>query len=271
MVNYNAIIFSGHTERDNIICQHENVPKKAFVKLGDKIFLERIVEETLKCDKIGDIYISGMSKDEWDTNLPVTFNEDSGSMFQKSKNIYEKYILKKKDHSDIAILITSDAPLVTGEMISKIIEQCEDLSNGVIDGIFYYFIVQRENMESKFPNSRRTYAQFKDNFHVCGADISVVNIKKMLPYEKLMNDLTEKRKNVLAQLIVLNPFLVIKFLLKRLTLDKFMRSINKRIFKVKRGVHAILSENAEIAMDVDKLHQLEEVRRYYDENKAIYG
>jgi len=136
--------------------------------------------------------------------------------------------------------------------------------------MFYYSIVQREQMESKFPNSNRSFVEFKDNFEVCGGDISIINIRMILQHEKLMTKLIEKRKNALAQLLVLNPILVVRFLLKRLTLDKFMRSLSKNVFKAKEGVYAVITEDAEIAMDVDKTHQLEEVRRYYEENKELY-
>ena len=270
MEKYNAIILAGHTERDNVICEMEKLPKKWLVKLGEKIFLERIVKAILKCDKIGDIYISGMSEDEWKTDLPVIFNEDTSNMFRKVVNIYDKFITKKETYSEIVILLTSDIPLITPEILTRAIEKCEAVSGEGLDGVFYYSVVPREFMEAKFPNSNRTYAKFKNKFQVCGADISMFNVRKMLNYEKLMDDLTDKRKNVLSQLIVLNPFLVVRFLLRRLSLEKFMKSINRKVFKVKDGVHAVINEDAEIAMDVDKPHQLEEVRRYYNENKEIY-
>ena len=270
MVKYNAIIFAGSSEKDEVICNFEGVPKKAFVKLGDKTFLERIVKEVRKCDRIEDIYITGMAESEWSTDVPVTFNEDSGTVFTKGKNIYEKFLLKKEKPAETCVFLSSDIPLITADILTRFIEQCENLSNGEIDGMFYYVIVQKEKMESKFPNSNRSFVEFKDNFQVCGGDISIINIRKILPFEKLMNNLMEKRKNALAQLLVLNPLLVVRFLLKRLTLDKFMYSLGKRIFKAKEGVYAVHSEDAEVAMDVDKIHQLEEVRRYYEENKEIY-
>ncbi|MCG3257814.1 MAG: hypothetical protein KAU62_17035, partial [Candidatus Heimdallarchaeota archaeon] len=166
--------------------------------------------------------------------------------------------------------LTSDIPLITPEILTRAIEKCEAASGEGLDGVFYYSVIPREFMEAKFPNSNRTYAKFKNKFHVCGADVAIFNVRKMLNYEKLMDDLTDKRKNVLSQLIILNPFLVVRFLLRRLSLDKFMKSINRRVFKVIDGVHAVINEDPEIAMDVDRPQQLEEVRRYYNENKEIY-
>ncbi|TET81541.1 MAG: hypothetical protein E3J43_00555 [Candidatus Heimdallarchaeota archaeon] len=270
MEKYNAVILAGHTIRDNVICEMENVPKKGLVKLGEKTFLERIVNVILKCEKIGDIYITGMSEDEWKTDLPVIFNEDSSNIFRKVINIYDKFITKKETYSEIVVLLACDIPLITPEILTRLIEKCEAASGKGLDGVFYYSIVQREFMEAKFPNSNRTYAKFKNKFHVCGADISIFNVRKMQNHEKLIDDLSDNRKNVLSQLIILNPFLVVRFLLKRLSLYKFMKSINRKVFKVKDGVHAVINEDAEIAMDVDKPHQLEEVRRYYNENKEIY-
>ena len=270
MVKYNALIFAGYSEKDDVICNQEGVQRKAFVQLGDKTFLERIVKEVHKCDKIKDIYITGLAESEWNTDVPVIFNEDSGSVFTKGKNIYYKFLQDKGKRAETCVFLTSDIPLITAEILTRFIEKCETISEGEIDGMFYYSIVQREQMESKFPNSNRSFVEFKDNFEVCGGDISIINIRMILQHEKLMTKLIEKRKNALAQLLVLNPILVVRFLLKRLTLDKFMRSLSKNVFKAKEGVYAVITEDAEIAMDVDKTHQLEEVRRYYEENKELY-
>ncbi|MHA1200173.1 MAG: NTP transferase domain-containing protein [Candidatus Heimdallarchaeaceae archaeon] len=269
MEKYNAIIYAGRSERDDILCDLENVTKKGFIKLGDKTFLERIVNEFLKCEEIGDIYISGMNRSEWDTDLPVIFNEDTSGLFDKVVNIYKKYITKKKDYSEIAVVLASDTPLVTTEIISNHIKNCKKTSGGVLDGFFYYSFIKKESMEAKFPESNRTYATFKE-FQVCGGDLTVVNIEQMLDYKKVIDDLFEHRKSVFAQLLVLNPFAVIQFLLKRLSITKFVKSVNRRIFKVKKGVYAVLVDDAEIAMDADKPHQLEEIRRYYNENKNLY-
>ncbi len=269
MEKYNAIIYAGRSERDTILCDLENVKKKAFIKLGDKTFLERIVTECLKCKEIGDIYISGMNREEWKTDLPVIFNEDESGLFDKCINIYNKYILKKKNHSKIAILLTSDSPLITAKIISNQIENCKKVSDGILDGFFYYGFVRKEVMEAKFPESNRTYATFKE-FQVCGSDLTIIDIEKMLPHKKVIDDLFEHRKNVIAQLLVLNPFAVIQYLLKRLSITKFVKTVNRRIFKVKKGVYAVLSEDAETAMDADKPHQLTEIRKYYNENKKLY-
>ncbi len=269
MEKHNAIIFAGSSERDAVLCEQENVPKKGFIKLGDKIFLERIVNEFVKCEEVGDIYISGMAKEEWDTDLPVIFNEDLSSLFDKTINIYYKFIVKKKNYSNIIILFTSDGPLIKAEMISNQIRRCKEASGGELDGIFYYGFVKKETMEAKFPDSRRTYATFK-KLQVCGGDLTIANIEKMLNHKKVIDDLFEHRKNVMAQMLVLNPFLVIQFMLKRLPLAKFVKSVNRRIFKVEKGVYGVLGDDAELAMDADKPHQLEEIRRYYNENKDIY-
>ncbi len=269
MEKYNAIIFAGRTERDNVLCEMENVSNKGFIKLGDKIFLERIVEEFVKCEEIGDIYISGIAEEDWETNLPVTFSDDQSSLFKEVQNVNKKYITKKENFSEIVVLHSCDGPLVTAEIISRLIKRCKEASGGELDGFFYYSFIKNEVMERKFPNSKRTYAKFKE-FEVCGGDVIIINTRKMRDYQNIIDNLNEKRKSVLAQIIILNPFLIIQYLLKRLSIYKFMKSVNRRIFKVEKGVYAVLSDDAEIAMDVDKPHQLEEVRRYYNENKDIY-
>ena len=269
MEKYNSIIFAGETERDKVISEMEGVPKKPFLKLGNKIFIERVVEEIIKCEEIGDIYVSGMGEKDWKTDLPITLVDDQSTLFRKVLNIYENYIKKKKNYSEITVLYSCDGPLIKAEMISRHIQKCKEASGGELNGTFYYSIVRREVMENKFPNSKRSYATFKE-FEVCGGDLIIINMEKMKNHEKLMDDLVEKRKNVLAQLVILNPFMILRFLMKKLSVHKFMKSVNTRVFKIKEGIYAVLSDDPEIAMDVDKPHQLDEVRRFYSENKDLY-
>ena len=88
MIKMNAIIFAGHSDKDDLLCELENVPKKGFIKLGSKTIIERQVEEFLKCDFIEKIYLAGMTEEEWDTDYPVVFVEEEGTIFDKATNVF---------------------------------------------------------------------------------------------------------------------------------------------------------------------------------------
>jgi len=269
MIKMNAIILAGHSDKDDIICELENVPKKGFIKLGSKIFLERQVEEFLKCDFIEKIYIVGVTKEEWDTDYPVVFVEDEGTVFDKGVNVYKDCISKEEGHSEYIIALSADVPLIKSDMIQRFVDKCKEVSGGEIDGIFYYPIVKKETMLEKFPDVQRSWMKLVD-LEFCGGDILLVKPEKLLGYKKLIDDLVSQRKSVIGQLIVLNPILVLKYLLKRPSLERLLKFFNKKIFKIEKGIYAPLMFDAEIAMDVDKPEHLEGARRYYEENRNLY-
>ncbi|MHA1551919.1 MAG: hypothetical protein ACTSQC_08240 [Candidatus Heimdallarchaeaceae archaeon] len=269
MMKMNAIILAGHSGKDDLICELENVPKKGFIKLGTKMFIERQVEEFLKCDFVDKIYLAGMAEEEWETDHPVVFVEVEGTIFDKVNVVFKEYIAKEEGHPEFALLLSSDVPLVKSDMIRRFAEKCEEESGGEIDGIFYYPIVEKETMLQKFPDVIRSWIKLK-NLDFCGGDLLLIQPLKLLEHKKVIDDLGSQRKSFVGQLIVLDPILVLKFVFKRLSMERLLQFFNKKLLKTDRGMYAPLMLDAEIAMDVDKPEHLEVARKYYEENKNLY-
>ncbi len=269
MIKMNAIILAGYSDKDDLLCELENVPKKAFIKLGSKIFIERQVEEFLKCDFIEKIYLAGMSKEEWDTDYPVVFAEVEGTIFDKAANVFRNYISKEEGYSEFSLVLSSDVPLIKSDMVQRFAEKCREESGGEIDGIFYYPIVKKETMLEKFPDVQRSWLKFV-GIEFCGGDLLLVQPGKLLEHKKLIDDLGSQRKSTIGQLIVLDPILVLRYLFKRLSLERLLKFFNKKILKTEKGIFAPLMFDAEIAMDVDKPEHLEDARKYYEANRNLY-
>ncbi len=272
MIKMNAVIFAGYSNKDDIICDLENVPKKGLIKLGSKMFIERQVEEFLKCDFIEKVYLAGMTEDEWETDHPVVFVEEEGTIFDKAANVYKNHIIKDEGHSEFMLLLSSDVPLIKSDMMLRFVEKCKEDSGGEMDGIFYYPIVNKEIMKEKFPDVERSWVKLM-NLNFCGGDLILIQTPKLLKYKKLIDDLGSQRKSFVGQLVVLDPILVIKFLFKRLTLERLLKFLNRKLLKLKKGEKGVLAPlifDAELAMDVDKPEHLEGVRKYYEENKDLY-
>ena len=269
MKKINAIILSGQTSRDDLICELVGVPKKAFIRFGSKTILQRQVEELLKCDFIDRIYLSGMTSEEWDTDLPVVFVDEQGTIFDKVSAVYKNYVIKEENYSEYAFILSSDVPFVKSDMIRRCAEKCAEDSGGEIDGIFYYSIVPKEIMLERFPNVQRGWMKFKD-LHFCGADLTLINPGRLMDYKKIIDDLGSQRKSVIGQLILLDPILVFLYLIKRLTVPRLLKFFNKKLFKVERGIYAPIIEDAELAMDIDKPEHYEAALKFYEENKELY-
>ncbi|MHA1201225.1 MAG: hypothetical protein ACTSQ4_01730 [Candidatus Heimdallarchaeaceae archaeon] len=269
MIKMNAIILAGRSDKDDILCELENVPKKGFIKLGSKMFIERQVEEFLKCDFIDKIYLAGMSKEEWDTDFPVVYAEVEGTIFDKAADVYRNYINKEEGHSEFALILSSDVPLIKSDMILRFAEKCKEVSGGKIEGIFYYPVVKKETMLEKFPDVQRSWLKFV-GLEFCGGDLLLIQPGKLLAHKKLIDDLGSQRKSVIGQLIVLDPILVLRYIFRRLSLERLLKFFNKKLLKTDKGIYAPLMFDGEIAMDVDKPEHLVDARKYYEANKNLY-
>ena len=269
MIKMNAIILAGYSDKDDLLCELENVPKKAFIKLGSKIFIERQVEAFLKCDFIDKIYLAGMREEEWDTDLPVVFTEVEGTVFDKAADVFRNYISKEEGHSEYTLVLSSDVPLIKSDMVQRFAEKCKEESGGKIEGIFYYPIVKKKTMLEKFPDVQRSWLKFV-GIEFCGGDILLIQPGKLLEHKKLIDDLGSQRKSIIGQLIVLDPILVLRYIFKRLSLERLLKFFNKKLLKTEKGIYAPLLFDAEIAMDVDKPEHLIGARKYFEANRNLY-
>ena len=158
---FDLIILAGYSEKDSILCENEGVTKKSFLKLGDKTFIEHLVVNLQNLKGLRDIYLSGMSEDEWKTDYPVIFVENQGDIISKLRNHRIDYY-SDKEEPDYVIVVSSDAPLVTAPAVERFIERCKATTGGELTGLYYMSLVDQKDMVAKFPGSNRTYAKFRD-------------------------------------------------------------------------------------------------------------
>lgn len=152
-----------------------------------------------------------------------------------------------------ALLVSADIPAVTGAMLDWVVRNAEGLSPFDVA----YHVVLREVMERRFPTSRRTYTRLKD-VEVCGADANVVRIALVDTHTAVWERLLAARKNPVRQAAVLGWDVVLGLLLRRYTLDGAVQKVARRL---KLRAHAVPVPYAELAMDADKPHQMDLLRR----------
>lgn len=150
------------------------------------------------------------------------------------------------------LLISSDIPLVTAEMIDWNVRAA--LEKG---GEACYHILARETMERRFPNSRRTYFRLREG-QFCGADLHLINRSVFSGYNPVWRNIIEARKNALkmAQLVGVEA-------LVWLMSGRAPIALGERLIRERLGLngHLLIAPHAEIAMDVDKPHQVELVEQ----------
>ena len=160
-------------------------------------------------------------------------------------------VIRINPEAEFALLLSSDIPAITGEMIDWSVNTSLETQHDL-----YYSIVSQEIMEARYPGSRRSYVRLKD-MAVCGGDMNMLRTSIVTGRDDLWNRLIDARKNAFKQAALIGYDTLLLLLLRRLTVERMVNTVAKRLDIQGR---ALICPYAEIAMDVDKPHQFEILR-----------
>jgi hypothetical protein len=149
------------------------------------------------------------------------------------------------------LMVSSDIPAITSEMVDWEID-----TTLPTDVDLCYSVIKREVVETRYPNSRRTYVKLKD-IEVCGGDLNVLRTSVVSKNPEIWERLVATRKNPIKQAAIIGFDTLFLMMFRRLTLDE---AANKLTARLKMSGRAVICPYAEIAMDVDKPNQLEMMR-----------
>jgi hypothetical protein len=157
--------------------------------------------------------------------------------------------LNKKNQ--YVLVVSSDIPTIKAEMVDWLVDTCMETKDDL-----YYGVCPRDVMETRFPDSKRTYTHLKD-MDVCGADMNITHVRMATEHLDMWEQLIGTRKSPLRQAGIIGLGTLFALFTRRLTLEDAVRRVCDRI-----GVRgrAIVWSHAEPCMDVDKPSQLELLR-----------
>jgi len=230
----------------------EGVPKnKVFITVNGKPVLQWVLDALSASTKIDNIILVGQSEDHhFSSTKPLYYLPDTGSMVD---NIITGVTFSSQLNSTTThtLIASGDIPLVEPHMVDWVIGNAE---SDLVD--FTYHVIQEEVMEGRFPGSNRTFAPLK-GVRVCGGDLTVISHAVVMQNTAIWKRLTDARKSVVKQAAIFGPRLLFGLLFRQLELEQLASYLGKRL-----GLQAkaVISPYAEVAMDIDKPHQLALVR-----------
>jgi hypothetical protein len=128
------------------------------------------------------------------------------------------------------------------------------------DADFCYNIVEQSVMERAFPGSGRTFVPIGSQRYA-GGDLNMVRAAVLNTDQSKINEIIGGRKSFWKQVKAIGLDTLFLFLIRRLTIDRIERRVQKVLgFSGK----AVVCPYAEIAMDVDKRHHLDVVRGVFE-------
>ncbi|MBN2149418.1 MAG: nucleotidyltransferase family protein [Anaerolineales bacterium] len=228
---------------------------KALVDLNGKAMVQWVLDALSGSDHVERVVVIGLDLGEAEQAQitcakPLTFEPTHGGMLQNIVHGIEK-VTQINPASRPVLLVSGDIPGITPEIVSWVIDTALQSDDDI-----YYHLVRREVMEKRYPGSRRSYIKLKD-VEVCGGDMNVVQTKIISSNREIWERLVESRKNALKQAAILGFDTLFLLALRLITLQEAVERVSRRLKIRGRGV---LCPYAEVAMDVDKPHQLELMR-----------
>jgi len=181
---------------------------------------------------------------------PLTYLPNKISMIENILGGINK-VLEINPSATRVLMVSSDIPAITSEMVDWEID-----TTLPTDVDLCYSVIKREVVETRYPNTRRTYVKLKD-VEVCGGDLNVLRTSVVSKNPEIWERLVATRKNPIKQAAIIGFDTLFLLMFRRLTLDE---AVNKLTARLKMSGRAVICPYAEIAMDVDKPNQLEMMR-----------
>lgn len=224
---------------------------KALLDVAGKPMIQWVLDALSGSRLVERVVVIGLPPDSGlSCALPITYYESTGDIVSNTVNGI-RYTLQINPTADLVLSLSSDLPAITPQMVDWLIEAA-----GQSEHDFYYPVVTRQAMEGRFPTSNRTYLRLRDGDY-CGGDMMCLRTELIRHEDPLWERLADARKSPLRQAALLGFDTLLLIALHLVTLEQAANKISKRL-RI-RG-RALPSPYPEVAMDVDKPHQLEIVR-----------
>ncbi len=247
-----AIVFAGGIPQpDEPLYSYSKGEPKALIDLAGKPMIQWVLDALSEARLIDRVLVIGLTeKAKLTCAKPLHFLPSEGKLLDNVQAGAAK-VLELNPKAKYLLLVSSDTPAITGEMMDWIVKTCMESKDDL-----YYNVIRREVMENRFPMSRRTYTRLKD-MEVCGGDTNIVRAAIVNENSEFWARILDARKSPVEQATLLGPDVLFRLLFRQLTADDVIQKVAAKLGL--RG-RALVCPYPEVGMDVDKPHQLEMLR-----------
>jgi len=248
-----VILAGGRPQPGDPLYAYTGGQAKALLKVGRHTMLERVADALQRAPSVQAVVVVGL--DEVETAgltfaRPVHFLPDQGGMVANARAGIH-WLHAQRPAATEVLLSTADIPLLSTSVVEWLVNACRPF-----DCLAYYTVVRRETMEIRFPGSRRTFVRLRE-MQIAGGDLHIVQTRILATDDELWEALTNARKHAWKLARLVGPGMLLRLVARRLTVDAIERAAG-RIFDA--PIRLVISPHPELAMDVDRPHQLEIMR-----------
>lgn len=246
-----VVTAGGIPQPDELLYPYTLGKPKAMLDICGKPMVQWVLDALSDAKRVDRVVLIGLTEESGVTcTKPLVFIPNQPTMIENIL-VGIKKVLETNPSETQVLIVSSDIPAITSEMVDWEVE-----TTSQYDVDLCYNVTTRETVEARYPGSRRTYLKLKD-VEACGADMNVIHTSVVSMNMDIWEKLTESRKNPIKQASMLGFDTLLLVLLHRITLEDAVKKFTSRLHITGR---AIISPYAEMAMDIDKPHQLEMMR-----------
>ena len=243
-----AIILAGGNVNQEFQKKY-GVSNRSLLVIHDKFMIEYVIEALKEVSSIKRIVVAGPVK-ELKSRIGKFVEEvvPSGSdPFESTLQGLEYLNPEKK-----VLVISSDIPLIKGEMIDDFFLRC---SKQPAD--FYYPIVRKEVYQKKFGQSKRTFGNLTEG-SFGGGNMLLID-PTIVQKKEFISQIIKNRKSPITIARILGLSIIIKYIFKKLSI----KDIEERASKIlgMKGL-AIITPYPEIKFDVDSPEHVEIAKKF---------
>ncbi len=245
-----AIVLAGGVPNpDSSLFPYTKGKPKALLEIGNKPMIQWVLDALDQAETIDGIVVVGCDdrQAEIHSKKIITFKPASEDIILNFQNGADAVLEHKPDAKSVAV-VSSDIPMLTSEGVNWIVNKSLTTNEDI-----YYYVVEQSQMEKRFPDSARSYVKLQD-MNVCGGDLSIINLDLYKSRKDFWRKIFEARKSYLNQAALIGFDILILLLLRRVTFNDLVRKVTHRLDITGQG---LVCPFPEVAMDIDKPHQLE--------------
>lgn len=247
---FDALVLAGSGNANDPLAEYAGVQNKAFIPIKGRPLITYILDTLAATPAVSTVIVVGPAE-ELETLRQEGYNfliaNEGGSILNNVANAIEH-----AEPNRLCLVITGDIPLLSRAALEEFLNLCAPY-----DGDLYYPVLSEETCLKSYPDTKRTYVALKEG-PVTGGNIGLINPAWFMKKKDSLELFISYRKKPLKLLRILPLSLALKYFLKKLSLADLEKQLS-RLLEMK--AHAIPCQCAEIGLDVDKISDLEQVKK----------
>lgn len=214
-----------------------DVTNKALVALKGQPMLAYVLKALSEAKLVSGVVVVGGPELD-DCTRGIRRIDDTGDFFGNIK----AGIVASETQGNV-LIVTSDIPLLKGEMVDDFIQNAVKEKADLC-----YPIIPKEANEARFPGMKRTYVKLTDGTFT-GGNMMLMDAGFLLRNEAIVTEAFEARKKPLKLARMLGIGLLFKLLIGRASIAHAERNASRML---NGNLKAVITSHPEIGADVDK-------------------